>query len=610
MPPRRPAPRDLAILVASAILGGTTCWRLHEDDIFWQLRAGREIVVTHAVQTADTWSYTVSGQPWVNYQWLSDVVFYMVHAVGGVPALIGLRVCLVSLWFFLIMHLMAVVSSLWAAAAVVPFLFVAVQFRLHVRPEMFGLILFTATLLLWFNGKELSERGARLRDFGTIAMLFLSANFHAGTAVFGLFLALGLFTFIKPSWSARGPWLIASLAAFFATPVHAKIVGELYKHATYDNSILSNTEWLPVNHSLFSLPREGLTFFVWAGVAVVGCLGAILQLARPSTISGLYRRSTLVALLVGPFTVMAFTRIRFIPYQVIVLAPIVGALAFRSRVVLTLIALSGWGVVLPSQVVRYRDLYGLTINEDLFSPRLLAFIEVHRPLGRLFTTFEVGSLQNWLLPEYPVFADPRDKIFDSVKTEYVRAFEDPSALADLVRRYDVSLVLLDYPEAMTGPDGRFANPIDTFLPPSEWALVAFDRKRALFLKRRAGNDELISRYECLYVTPRAPPTTYAFRKDLDSAAAARFAAELSRCLDQDPANTYCQLVEAARDLAAPDEASWQRAKRSLAALWEIEQRRPASSQRFHLFVLLARAYEKCGEPERAPSLDETGERVR
>ena len=59
-----------------ALLGQTAMWDLWEQDIFWQLRAGKEIWQTWRLQTVDTWTYTVQGHEWHNYCWLSSVIFY------------------------------------------------------------------------------------------------------------------------------------------------------------------------------------------------------------------------------------------------------------------------------------------------------------------------------------------------------------------------------------------------------------------------------------------------------------------------------------------------------------------------------------------------------
>src|SRR4051812_3296694 len=65
---------------------------LFEDDIFMQIRAGEEILKSGSVPGTDTWSFTAYGTPWINYQWLSMVLFRVLWGIGGAPALVYSRV--------------------------------------------------------------------------------------------------------------------------------------------------------------------------------------------------------------------------------------------------------------------------------------------------------------------------------------------------------------------------------------------------------------------------------------------------------------------------------------------------------------------------------------
>src|SRR4051812_17692790 len=85
-----------AWLLYSAVLAGVfgflAHWSLFEYDLFWQVRAGLEILDGAPVQTRDSWSFTASGPPWYNYQWLSMVFEAALYRIfGGYDILILLR---------------------------------------------------------------------------------------------------------------------------------------------------------------------------------------------------------------------------------------------------------------------------------------------------------------------------------------------------------------------------------------------------------------------------------------------------------------------------------------------------------------------------------------
>ena len=81
----------LAVAILAA-LGAATGWQLWEQDVFWQSRAGGEILAGQGIQTIDTWSLTANGRPWLNTQWLATVLIHLVHAGYGITGLIGLRI--------------------------------------------------------------------------------------------------------------------------------------------------------------------------------------------------------------------------------------------------------------------------------------------------------------------------------------------------------------------------------------------------------------------------------------------------------------------------------------------------------------------------------------
>lgn len=66
-----------ALPVCLALHSGT--FLIWEQDIFWQLRAGSELLLSGRLPTADEWSYTSRGRAWINVQWLATVLFALAH---------------------------------------------------------------------------------------------------------------------------------------------------------------------------------------------------------------------------------------------------------------------------------------------------------------------------------------------------------------------------------------------------------------------------------------------------------------------------------------------------------------------------------------------------
>ena len=47
------------------------------------------------VATTDTYSHTIRGRPWPNHEWLTDLLFYGAHRLGGMPGLAALCMALI-----------------------------------------------------------------------------------------------------------------------------------------------------------------------------------------------------------------------------------------------------------------------------------------------------------------------------------------------------------------------------------------------------------------------------------------------------------------------------------------------------------------------------------
>ena len=75
---RRPLTVILALGLFTMTIRGVS-----DPDVWWHLRTGELIVQQHHVPHTDPFSFTRSGQPWTNHEWLSDVIIYSVYRATG-----------------------------------------------------------------------------------------------------------------------------------------------------------------------------------------------------------------------------------------------------------------------------------------------------------------------------------------------------------------------------------------------------------------------------------------------------------------------------------------------------------------------------------------------
>ena len=73
---------------------------LSDPDIWWHLRNAEYLFATHSLPSVDMYSFTVSGHPWINHEWLAEVPYYLAWRAFG---LVGIKVVSILIWssFFL-----------------------------------------------------------------------------------------------------------------------------------------------------------------------------------------------------------------------------------------------------------------------------------------------------------------------------------------------------------------------------------------------------------------------------------------------------------------------------------------------------------------------------
>ena len=156
-------------------------------DLAYQLRAGADILAGHGIPTVDTWTFTAAGAPWLDQQWGAQVVLAGVFQAAGWTGLAVLRATLVALAFWLLLAALrtrwslasvraggsAIASSARTATLIVLGAFAVAAPALALRPQLFAIVLFAATLLI------LVDRTAHPRRLWLIPLIAAAwANLH------------------------------------------------------------------------------------------------------------------------------------------------------------------------------------------------------------------------------------------------------------------------------------------------------------------------------------------------------------------------------------------------------------------------------------------------
>jgi len=544
----------LGVGLAVALLGIGSLWQLWEQDIFWQLRAGDELLRGWRFPQVDSWSYTASGDPWYNVQWLSTVLLRGLFVVGGEDGLVAWRGVAVAMLFGLLALLVrrASRSPRWPLLALVllPLAYSAMIHRLQLRSEIFVFICFALLLALWLGPAPL-----RRRVVGSWALVGLSANLHVGAAPFVVLLAgLGLLT-SELRWRDRIATTAVAAGLLFATPYHVKVLPFLYQHLFYySHKVMNNPDHQPLALRHFVVGEFGWSAMVWALFVVAGAVAMVLLRWKQSTrLPALFRQPWIAAPVAVLLTALCIDRVRSFPYLVMLFVPLLacGLDAVLDRGPASLRRLLAAVLLVVSLALtghnwwRFPLAWGCTVSRTTFPIESVAFIRAQRPQPNLYNTFAFGNYLLWHLPEYRVFGDTRETPYWKLEATVLDAFYSAETTRALYQRYNVNASLVPIPGTAFVPGLGFRDLIVEYLPLADWALVFFDDISVVVVRRIPEHAALVAGHEYQLLHPNLPPTNYLYGQRRSAEQDGRFASEVERCRSELPDGLFCLIADAA-----------------------------------------------------------------
>src|ERR1017187_10394402 len=93
--------RSFVVIVALGLFA-MAARSVTDPDVWWHLRTGQLILQNHARFHADPYSFTKLGQPWVNHEWLVDVLIFSLYRATGWAGPVVIFAALTSATFMLL----------------------------------------------------------------------------------------------------------------------------------------------------------------------------------------------------------------------------------------------------------------------------------------------------------------------------------------------------------------------------------------------------------------------------------------------------------------------------------------------------------------------------
>lgn len=202
-----------------------------DSDTGWHIRTGESILATRTLPRTDPYSFSKAGEPWIDWEWGSDVLMGLAHRVDGLRGVAVLTALSIGACSWLWCRLsFAAEGDFLIAALLAPPMVTTASLHWLARPHVFGWLFLLATMLYL-------ERVRRVGWPSLLAVAGVSAiwaNLHASFFLgpgIALLYAAGHFLTDRAK-SLRFVWIaLAALAGSFLNPygwhLHAHVLAYL-----------------------------------------------------------------------------------------------------------------------------------------------------------------------------------------------------------------------------------------------------------------------------------------------------------------------------------------------------------------------------------------------
>lgn len=475
--------RRLCVVILALGVFAMAARGVADPDVWWHLRTGQLILQNHSLFHTDPYSFTRFGQPWINHEWLSEILLFGVYRLAGFGGLIVSFAAVISAAFLLIFlrspgrPYLAALMTLWGA--------VACASTWGVRPQMFSFLLASIFLLLL----DRSEGRPKIL-WWTAPLMLLWVNLHAGYPIGLAFIALFLLGEALEAAMGREPWQnswprLKRLAMAFAlclalvalNPNGLRIYW--YPFETLRSAAMHRFihEWFsPDFHDPTYLPLLLMLLALIAGLAVSPRCPRL--------------RNLLLLLATIP---AALRSIRHIPLLVLVIVPVLAELAEAKLEELGATRLLRKALsVPPSRTLAINFLVLLTFaiftevrvrevvvrqpeTEAQHFPRAAAdFLLQQHPPQPMMNHYNWGGYFIWkLYPQYLVFMDGRADVYgDAFMTDFSHSYYFTDDWQVPLRDSGIRTVVLP-------PDAPL---ITALRSRPEWKLIYSDSQAAILTK--------------------------------------------------------------------------------------------------------------------------------
>ena len=483
-------------------------------DLGEHLLRGQIMVQNHTILTTNLFSYTNANYPFVSFEWLSEIIFYILNSFFGIGGLIAFTSIVVTIAFAVI-FIFTLKKTNPLLASLSGLLYLRILFeRTYVRPEIFSYLFVAIFVVLLYQFREKFSK----KIFLLLPLQLLWVNMHI-YFIAGIFLIFAFFTeaVVKQRNRYNGLYVKSLLVVFVSSIIVSMInpygfnglLFPLTLSQHYAFAVTENANILQIiNMHPGTIEYSVLFFQVVAIVLMCSLLCTVYK-------------SRLVDWIISIFFIcFAISAIRNFPLFVFAtFIPFVDSLNMLQKNITTKFS--------PHIIKKYKYTYplfafillflvvwhiyfvgsiqGVGVGTDKYGESAVNFLITNNVHGPLYNNYDFGSFLAYkLYPKEQVFVDGRPEAYpvSFFQNIYYPIQSDPALFAQAEKKYQFNVIVYSLTDGTPRTQLFFKNIITN----PEWKLVYLDDNAVIFLKNIKKNTLLIQKFSLSSETYRIPET--------------------------------------------------------------------------------------------------------
>lgn len=451
-----------------------------DGDLPRHLAFGRLILSEHQIPPTEPLIYPYENRPYTSHEWLSQVIYWRIYSVAGLPGLVFSAAILLSTTFYILYsYLVKQFSMRLPVLFIVAWGAFATSLNWAIRPHLFSMLL----LAIWLIWVDRLRCGEDISIWRFPILMILWSNFH-GIFIAGILVLFAYaagwavdYLFAKEGNLATGKrlWLVLTLSVA-GTVLNPGGADSWVSILSFVNNQYLMSRMLEANSPNFQSPDMRIIFLLLVFSIF------LLAVKREKFTSG-------QGFLLAGFTAMSLMAFRNIQLYGIV-APFVLAEAITrfadfpvlKRLETTLINIEDkiTGVVYPVVIVILLGAFVLIspisqalyqFDPETFPVEAVTWLRSNPQSGNMFNELNWGGYLEMNLYPQKTFIDSAADVTGEITMDYETVLTTGKGWEDLLQTYNIEWVIIE-------PDSDLAQTLSK----KGWKIL-YEDKTAIILRK-------------------------------------------------------------------------------------------------------------------------------